>query len=100
MSRNDKRRRRARKARRRARMAEDESYRARGELPPRLRLSEPSDKPKQEGNRWGRLQARGGLVIGFTPTGVRVPFDFDDPRPENALAEALARRLHRDPGES
>lgn len=100
MSRKHKTRHRARKTRRRERKAEDACFRARNELPARLRSTpEPGAKPR-DGTRWACLSLRGGRQIGFKGTGVRVPIDLDAPDAEHALSEAIAHALHPEPGES
>ena len=100
MSRKNKSRHRARKARRRARKAEDADYRARNELPPRLRgTPKPGAKPR-DGSRWASLTARGGLTIGFSGTGVRVRMDFESPDAEHSLVLAASEMLGTEAGEA
>lgn len=100
MSRKNKRRHRARKARRRERKAEDAYYRARNELPPRLRgTPKPGAKPR-DGTRWACLSLRGGLQIGFKSTGVRIPVDFDAPDAEHSLVLAAVEMLGTEAGEA
>jgi len=100
MSRKDKSRRRIRKARRRERKTEDAHYRARNELPPRLRCTpNPGARPR-DGTRWACLSLRGGLQLGFKGTGVRVPVDLDAPDAEHALTEALAYTIHPESGDA
>lgn len=100
MSRKSKSRHRARKARRRERKAEDAYYRARNELPPRLRgTPKPGAKPR-DGTRWACLSLRGGLQIGFKGTGVRVRVNFEAPDAEHSLVVAATEMLGAETGEA
>lgn len=100
MSRKSKRRHRAWKSRRRARNAEDAVYRARNELPPRLRSTpKPGQKPR-DGTRWASLSLRGGLKIGFKGTGVPIPVNLDAQGADSALVEATAALLRPEAAQS
>lgn len=97
MSRKSKSRHRRRKQRRRQQQAEDAQYRNRGELPPRMRSGR---EARDSRSRWTCLTARGGLRLGFRPTGIRVPVDFNDPDAEAVLVESLMGLLNAEAAES
>ncbi len=100
MSRNSKHRKRLRKQRRKALKALDQSARAQGLPLPSLFPTGVARERRDPRLRWSGLSARGGIKLGFRPTGVSVPVNFGEPeRAECGLHEALALMLSVPPEE-
>ena len=98
MSRKSRNRHRVRKARRHAQRAEDKEYREQGLVLPRNGNEGETRDPRL---RWQNLSARGGLRLGFVPTGITVPVDYDVPdEAEAALRVAAAVLLQATKGEA
>jgi hypothetical protein len=95
------RRKRGRKARRQEIKTQDQHAHENGLLLPSLFPNGPTQETRDLRLRWNNLTARGGMKLGFQPTGGTVTVDYDTPaQAETALLVSTAHLVQSDEGDA